>query len=205
MHSYDGRCAQLRWSVCTVGVSTDGHGRAALAAFPAGGERRSRACIPAGRPAAREPSRDKGGRDGPVTGVRIFARRVLPARPPAPGTTEISGRQRARQRRRMAAGGLLVQFVQAHAQDGGQPGDREECGCRDPAGLQTADSVQRDIRCACPSAAERWLAVAALDLSDRSPRSSNLGEPFRVRFSALTAASIVPPQGCHRIHVLNPC
>jgi len=32
MHSYDGRCAQLRRSVCTVGDSTDGHGRAAPAA-----------------------------------------------------------------------------------------------------------------------------------------------------------------------------
>jgi hypothetical protein len=28
VRSYDGRCAQLWWSVCTVGVSTDGHGRA---------------------------------------------------------------------------------------------------------------------------------------------------------------------------------
>src|SRR6185437_13260187 len=34
VHSYDGRCAQLRRSVWTVGVSTDGHGRAALAACP---------------------------------------------------------------------------------------------------------------------------------------------------------------------------
>jgi anti-sigma regulatory factor (Ser/Thr protein kinase) len=34
VHTYDGRCAQLRRSVRTVGVSTDGHGRAALAACP---------------------------------------------------------------------------------------------------------------------------------------------------------------------------
>jgi hypothetical protein len=31
VHSYDGRCARFGWSVCTVGVSTDGqdgpHGR----------------------------------------------------------------------------------------------------------------------------------------------------------------------------------
>ncbi len=33
-HSYDGRRAQLRRSVCTIGVSTDGHGRAALAVSP---------------------------------------------------------------------------------------------------------------------------------------------------------------------------
>ena len=76
MQSYDGRCAQLWRSVCTVGVF---HGRprtAALEAFLDGGERRSRASIPAGRPAVREPSRDKGGRNGagdrrqalPVTG-----------------------------------------------------------------------------------------------------------------------------------------
>lgn len=34
MRSYDGRCAQLRRSVCTVGVSTDSRGRAATAAVP---------------------------------------------------------------------------------------------------------------------------------------------------------------------------
>jgi len=34
MHSYDGRRAQLRRSGDTVGDSTDGHGRAALAACP---------------------------------------------------------------------------------------------------------------------------------------------------------------------------
>jgi anti-sigma regulatory factor (Ser/Thr protein kinase) len=34
VRSYDGRCAQLWRSVRTVGVSTDGHGRAALAAGP---------------------------------------------------------------------------------------------------------------------------------------------------------------------------
>jgi len=33
MHSYDGRCAQVRWSDDTVGCFTDGHGRAALTAF----------------------------------------------------------------------------------------------------------------------------------------------------------------------------
>src|SRR5690349_12143293 len=32
VRSYDGRCAQLWWSVCTVGVSADGHGPAAPAA-----------------------------------------------------------------------------------------------------------------------------------------------------------------------------
>ena len=65
-------------TVAAVGVHRRRfHGRprtAALAAFSGGGERRSRACIPAGRPAVREPSRDKGGRDG--AGDR---RQALPA------------------------------------------------------------------------------------------------------------------------------
>ena len=81
--THSGRTSVLSGrSVCTVttvGVHSCG-GRCAPSAFPrtatdgraggvsGGGERRSRACIPAGRPAVREPSRDKGGRDGPVTG-----------------------------------------------------------------------------------------------------------------------------------------
>jgi len=94
----DGCCAQLGRSVCTV-VAVGVHRRrsrgrprtAALAAFLCGGERRSRACIPAGRPAVREPSRDKGGRDG--AGDR---RQALPATGspgPAAGSQdpEISG------------------------------------------------------------------------------------------------------------------
>jgi hypothetical protein len=87
--THSGRASVLQGrSVCTVttvGVHSCGgrcapsafHGRprtAALAAFLGGGERRSRACIPAGRPAVREPSRGKGGPDG--AGDR---RQALPA------------------------------------------------------------------------------------------------------------------------------
>ena len=77
----------------TVGFSTDGHGRAALAGIfrheVNGGAGRASPC---GRPAARAPSRDKGSRDG--TGDR---RQALPATGhpgPAAGLsriTEISG------------------------------------------------------------------------------------------------------------------
>ena len=65
MHSYDGRCAQLRRSVCTVGDSTDGHGRAALAACP-GLRGAAEPGVPSicGRPVVRAVPRDEGGRDG---------------------------------------------------------------------------------------------------------------------------------------------
>ena len=125
--THSGRASVLQGrSVCTVttvGVHSCG-GRCAPSAFPRtatdgradhvldGGERRSRASIPTGRPAVREPSRDKGGRDGagdrpgagdprqalPATGSPGVGRRL-------PGPRRYPGRQRARRRRRMAAGG----------------------------------------------------------------------------------------------------
>jgi hypothetical protein len=94
----DGRCAQSRWSVCTVAAvdvhCRRSHGRprtAALAAFwvemNGGAGRASRL---AGRRSASLPGTSTAA-TGPVTGVRLFPRQVLPGRPPAPRTTEISG------------------------------------------------------------------------------------------------------------------
>jgi len=42
---------------------------------------------------------------GPVTGIRLFPRRALLGRPPAPRIRRYPDRQRERRRRRMAAGG----------------------------------------------------------------------------------------------------
>ena len=105
VHSYDGQCAQLWRSVCTVGVSTDGHGRPHgrrfLVEVNGGAGRASRL---ADRRSVSLPGTRAAG-TGPVTGVRLFPRRALPGRPPAPGPRRCPGRQRARRRRRMAAGG----------------------------------------------------------------------------------------------------
>ena len=101
----DGRCAQLRRSVCTVGVSADGHGRPRWRRFRVevnGGA--GRASRLADRRSASLPGTRAAG-TGPVTGVRLFPRRALLGRPPAPRTLRYPGRQRARRHRRMAAGG----------------------------------------------------------------------------------------------------
>ena len=96
MHSYDGRCARLWRSVHTVGCFTDGHGRAALTAFPGlkVNGRAGRASPVTTRqpdnPAVRAPSRASRPSE---TGDRrqCSPRGTTPGRPPALRITKISG------------------------------------------------------------------------------------------------------------------
>ncbi len=64
VHSYDGRFAQLWRSVCTVGASTDRHGRAALAACPGLTRAAESSVHPRVRPPGRFPGSVRAGKRG---------------------------------------------------------------------------------------------------------------------------------------------